>query len=1054
MLKAVSPLTRSCILAIILALIGALLIFFLAPRFDLSGTATILLAAAVLAVCLLIGAVYFLILKKRASGPGRKKEARYRDGHDLSEPAEAALFGESLDRAIRWLRKSKMAESGGDAIYNLPWYLLAGFQGSGKSTLIVQSGFNFSYTDPKKSAGRIDSGPTANCDLWVANEALFIDPSGRHFEGNRDMNSCLNMLRRVKQHRPLKPIDGIILLVDTADLFRLNDTDLRNRADTLRTFLDMTMNEFGMVIPIYLLLNKSDLIEGFQEFFSKPDDRKNQLLGATFTREQYETQHPEQVFQQEFEKICRASRSFAIDRFITEPARYREKAFPFPKQLSLMKDRLSEFVGILFQHSQFREKPLFRGFYFTSGSQGGYPINFVAASLNSKIGMPAAAGPDNPQKTESYFINNLLTKVILPDRRLAGLSAAVKRRRLAKRMALAGALGILLPLIILFLFWGAYRDNRRLIETVETARGIPAENGKSTENLSNVSALMQSLAAFDCTGEFDVCRSSGRSFHWGLYAGEEAVAEARRVYIEKLNQLFMDQILNGDAALGHKFNGLKTRLRGIAAAATGDAGPEPDPEEFDPGTAYTLLKTVMMLSDETKASAPFLEKQLRDYWFQGVQEKDLPRAKELLEFYLHQMGDHRNQAYRLPASLADQETAERIRKMLLVVEPDLYYYKIIRDEGADNINIINLTALVGVENSGLFDVGTEVDGTYTKVGWEQLVRNRISEMKAEYETERSWVLGTVPSEPGKLRIDEKLEEHYFREYGDSWWNFLKSIQIVPFSGFDDASRKLVILSDNTQSPILKLIKAASQNTWGPPEETGPNIKGPGSALEREPEAKARLAQSYGPLHDFVKEIEGQESPATRYLKTLSNMQVVVKSFLDAGQPAAQIREIGGEAENALRITNGLLVSFDARARESMEPLLKQPIQNVLRLVDRATPVGKAQERRSTLSVSGIVRDKDKTRDGVVVALLELYDNNDYESDKEIMRAQTSNGAFRFPNPVNPGKYKICASENSKDFYCADVRLDRGNDGKEFELKRSRSRLVFGGGQRQLQLNIK
>ncbi|MBN2319757.1 MAG: type VI secretion system membrane subunit TssM [Acidobacteria bacterium] len=1055
MLKRFSPFARTFIFGGILVLIAVLLVWFLAPRFGLTRFAIILVIAALLLLWLIILAIQYLVGKARASRSTVSADSRHNSEQSSSESEDTAVFGERLDRALRWLKKSKLAESGRDVVYDLPWYLLIGARDSGKSTLVVQSGFNFPYTDPKKTAGKLDFGPTTNCDLWVANEALFIDPSGNYFSEDREITPCLNMLRQLKQRRQQKPIDGIVLLVDTSRLFSPDDTAVRDQANKLRTFLDMTMQEFGMVIPIYLLFNKSDLIEGFQEFFSKPGEREKQLLGATFTREQYESQHPEKIFQQEFDQICRSARSFGIARLITESRRDREKTFPFPKQLSLMKDRLTEFVGILFQHSQFREKPLFRGFYFTSGVQGERSFNLVADLLKSKTGLPGASEIESTRRTNSYFIKTLLTQVILPDRNLAGLSEAARRRRRLKRMILAGTAGILLPIIILLCFWGAYRDNRRLTDAVESAREIQIENGKNSENLLKLGELRQRLEILDCTGKLDSCRISGRRFHWGLHVGKAALAEARRVYVEKLNQLFLDQLLNGDKALGDTYAGLKTQLRVIAGSPANDRDSDSDADAFDPGRAYTLLKTVMMLSDETKASPAFLEEQLIEYWSSGVQEKDMPEAKLLLQFYLHQLGDHKNPAYRLPTSLADKEIAKRVRDMLLVVDPDHYYYGIIQEEGSHKINRINLTGIVGVENTDLFDLGMEIDGTYTKVGWEQLVRGRIGEMKADYETERSWVLGMTASAPGQPRIEEKLEDRYFRDYGESWWNFLKSIDIVPFNEFNDASKKLVILSDNNQSPIVHFTKTAALNTWGDIDEPDPrNIKNIENTLEREPEAKARLIEAFQPLHEFVREKEGQDSPLHQYLKTLSSLQVVIKSFLDAGQPATQIQEIGKESENALRVTNGLLVSFDALSRESVEPLLKQPIQHVLKLVDRATPVGKTQERQRTLRVSGIVRDKDKTKNGVIVTLLEAYEDNDYKADKEIMRAQTKEGAFRFPSPINPGKYKICASEDKESYYCSDVRLARDNDGKEYELKRSRSRLIFGGGKRQLELTIK
>lgn len=1055
MLKRLSSFTRTFILTVILVLIAILAVWFLGPKFGLAAGTVKLLLILILAVGLLIIVTQFVISRIRISRSAR--HASQSDSNkNLAGSAEIAALDERLDRAVHWLRKSKLAESGRDVVYDLPWYLLIGPQGAGKSTLLVQSGYGFSYTDPKKVAGKLDFGPTANCDLWLANEALFVDPSGKYLTENQESNTCLNMLKQIKEHRPKKPVDGILLVVDTAKLFSLGDDGIRDQANGLRVFLDMTMNTFGMVIPIYLIFNKSDLIDGFQEFFSKPGDRENLILGATFTRNQFEVEHPEKVFQDEFEQICQSVRAFGVSRLIEQSRRLREKTFQFAQQLSLMKDRLSEFVGILFQHSQFREKPLFRGFYFTSGIQGGNHLDLISRLLSSKAGLPVPDDIKGVRGTESYFIKSILTRIILPDRKLAGLSASVRRRRRLWRMIIAGAAGVILPLILLLSVWAAYRDNSQLIHAAGNARDIPIENGKSSDNLLSLSELKEGIERLDCQGKSESCRISGRRFHWGLYVGDEALAEARKIYLAKLNRLFMDQLMDGDLTLGHKYNGLKTQLRIISSTAADQEDISLDSSDFDPGRTYTLLKTVMMLSNESKASPAFLEEQLTEYWLQGVQEKDKDQATELLRFYLHQLGDHHNPDYRLPANLADEELARRIRAMLLVVKPDLYYYGIIQEEGDHKINLVNLTGIVGVENTGIFDAGAEIDGTYTKVGWETMVRDRINEMKNEYESERSWVLGITASEPGQPKIDEELRRHYFQDYQNNWWNFLHSIDIVPFANFQDASEKLAVLSDARMSPIITLTKAASSNTWDSSEEF--DVKDAESirnVLDGDSEARTELAESFQSIHDFVKEGEDQPSALSQYLKALSGLQVVVKSFLDAGQPAAQIQGIGQEAETTLRITNGLLVGFDVRSRQSIEPLLKQPIQHVLSLVDRATPVGAIRERKSTLIVGGIVKDKDKTKENVSVSLLQVYEDDKYEADKEIMRAQAQEGVFQFPNPVNPGAYKICASEdNDNSHYCGDVRLARENDGKVYELKRARSRILFGGGKRQLTLNIK
>ncbi len=1059
MLKRLSLFKVVLVFAGILSLIAILAVWFLGPDNGLSRNTIILVITAILVAWISFLVLQFVARRRRSAQSARQfSRSQAGVGPMSSESTEAISLGGRLARTVQWLKKSKLAEAGRDAVYELPWYIVVGPQGSGKSSIIAQSGFTFSYTDPKRSAGKSDILPTATCDLWVANEALFIDSSGKYLAREDSIRLWRDTLDQIKKHRKAKPIDGLVLVMDTVSLLGLDDEALRAEADRIRAFLDLATVEFGMVFPIYLLFNKCDLIEGFQEFFSDLDGREESPLGATFSRDQYQEPHPEKAFEAELEQICQSLVSHRTAFLMGRPERNFEKIFAFPKQLSLLKERLSEFVGILFQPSQFRERPLFRGFYFTSAMQGGQHLNLVADQIYSKTGLPKPENPDQSRGVKSYFIHPLLSRVILPDRQLAGLSSQVIRRRILIRMVVASFVGVILPLILLLLAWGAYRDNHGLLDSIELTREMSIEDGKSSENLLARGELRRSLETMDCRGQVDSCRTNGRSFHWGLFAGDDVLGGARKIYLERLRQLFLDQLLNGDTDLGHTYNGLKTQLRLMTAAPV----PLPIDEEvsvsngpeFDPVQAYTLLKTFLMVTDETRADSAFLNEQIGEYWSQGVQEEDLAEADELLRFYLHQLGDHENSDYRLTRSLADEELASRVRELLLTVDPDIYYYGSIQEEGSYKLNSINLAGIAGVETAEILDAGSEVEGTYTKVGWETLVKDRIVDMKSDYEAERSWVLGISAAEPGQPKIDEKLRAYYFRDYRENWWSFLGGIGVVPFSNFRDASEKLALLSDTRESPLSALLETTSVNTW---ENLGAsdledaddlqNVLNRGSAGQRE------VAEDFQSIHNFVRTGEDQESALMQYLKAVSALQVVIRSYLDANQPAAQVSEIGREAEAALRITNSLLVSFDAESRASIEPLLKQPIQHVLTIVDRTTPVGTVQQRKRSLILGGIVREKKKALDGRTVLLLEASGDSKYEADREIMRTRTAEGVFRFPNPVNPGSFTICVTKDEKNYYCGDVRVGRENDGKVYELKRPRSKIIFGGGKRLLTLKV-
>ena len=62
------------------------------------------------------------------------KIAKLPDSNDLSKGAE---------EVIQFLKSSNLGENGKDAVYSLPWYIVAGAPKSGKSSLVMGSSLNF-----------------------------------------------------------------------------------------------------------------------------------------------------------------------------------------------------------------------------------------------------------------------------------------------------------------------------------------------------------------------------------------------------------------------------------------------------------------------------------------------------------------------------------------------------------------------------------------------------------------------------------------------------------------------------------------------------------------------------------------------------------------------------------------------------------------------------------------------------------------------------------------------------------------------------------------------
>ena len=63
----------------------------------------------------------------------------------------------------------------------------------------------------------------------------------------------------------------------------------------------------------------------------------------------------------------------------------RRNVYTFPLEFLSTKDNLTLFVGKLFHPNPYQENPLFRGFYFTSGTQEGVPIERVIQAIAKEI---------------------------------------------------------------------------------------------------------------------------------------------------------------------------------------------------------------------------------------------------------------------------------------------------------------------------------------------------------------------------------------------------------------------------------------------------------------------------------------------------------------------------------------------------------------------------------------------------------------------------------------------------------------------------------------------
>jgi type VI secretion system protein ImpL len=194
------------------------------------------------------------------------------------QQAEIAAMQAEFHKALRSLKSSRLGHSGGDALNALPWYLIVGPSGAGKTTALRSSGLPF----PHAKGGRVRGvGGTRNCDWWLSNDAVILDTAGRWATQDDDREEWLAFLDLLRQTRPKKPVNGILVAVSVTDLQGEVD-EIAALAKTLRERIDEVMGRLDMVLPVYLLVTKCDLVAGFVEMFGDLRDKeRGQIWGFT-----------------------------------------------------------------------------------------------------------------------------------------------------------------------------------------------------------------------------------------------------------------------------------------------------------------------------------------------------------------------------------------------------------------------------------------------------------------------------------------------------------------------------------------------------------------------------------------------------------------------------------------------------------------------------------------------------------------------------------------------------------------------------------------------------
>jgi type VI secretion system protein ImpL len=464
---------------------------------DMVPLADDLVRMIVIAVILVLWLFSLLLAQLRAAKKNQLfvTELATPERPKVSLPGEAnvAEINTKFAQVLTEMKRSKLG--GKKFLRDMPWYVIIGPPGSGKTTALRQSGLHFpiDLSDDLKGVGG-----TRNCDWFFTEDAVLVDTAGRYVQQQSDPEidsaEWLGFLDMLKKHRGKRALNGVILTLSLKELLA-GDAAVRDHGREIRKRLAELRERLQIQLPVYLMLTKVDLVPGFEAFFGTlPTKDREQVWGATLPTD---ARIDRTTIERESKALLANLETRLTSRMAEDvPLDQRAEVFRFPSQVERLEAPLKLLIDTVFGESRYEESPWLRGFYLTSATQEGSPIDRLVGELAGSFGLNADSPTRRPfGEKRSYFLRNMLTDLIFPEAGLGTFDAAAEeRRKWLWRGSIAGASLVTLLAGLLFLFSflrysGGIDDQERLLADLSGRLANVAARQAPTEPLDLELAL-------------------------------------------------------------------------------------------------------------------------------------------------------------------------------------------------------------------------------------------------------------------------------------------------------------------------------------------------------------------------------------------------------------------------------------------------------------------------------------------------------------------------------------------------------------------------------------
>ncbi|MFN1649068.1 type VI secretion system membrane subunit TssM [Vibrio rotiferianus] len=709
---------------------------------------------------------------------------------DKEAASEIALMRDKIEQAVKIATHS---HKGKRSLYRLPWYVLIGPPGTGKTTVLKQSGLEFPLASTMGAESVAGIGGTRHCDWWFANKAVLIDTAGRYTTQDSqaavDSKAWHGFLGLLKKYRTQRPINGAIVTVSLASVMSQTRTERSLHARAIKSRLQELKNQLGMQFPIYVLLTKADLVAGFSEFFADvTKEERDELLGFMFPTEVIDERGSIGLFNKEFYGLLERLDKRMLRILETEDdLDKRALVFEFPKQLRMMQANLDEFLSEIFAQNSFEEPAMIRGIFIVSSVQEGAPVDRLMHESASGLGLNRLTLKMTKRASHSYFVRGLFEKVIFKEQWLGSVNKHYqKQNRWLRKGVLVGCLSLLVCASLLWFF--SYRWNIDLIKEVnQQTRDIEvminAEGLDFDKDIINAVTTLDRIMMLPL-GADNHYPDSQPFNKLGLYQGDKISQSANQAYKDALSFYFSEL---------------------ISSALVSEMDDNKHHREY----LYETLKIYLMLFDSDK----FDMQQVMN-WFDFYFQREFPGAlneplRERLSVHTQQFLVASERGLNFNENSV-KDARDVLTKMSL---PERAYQRMKMQFSKSHVPSFRLTDVLGPKSLEQFErrsgkpLSQGIPGFYTYNGFHSIFQIQLGRTVKSL-MEENWVYG---DDIEVRSIDENaalkgVQQRYYQDYVNEWKGLVEDIQLKQAPTLSMATEQARVLS-GVERPIESLLRA-------------------------------------------------------------------------------------------------------------------------------------------------------------------------------------------------------------------------------------------------------